>query len=133
MTAPSFACVLVPRGKEILGVTRKTDHNDWGLPGGKLEEDEHGDPRTCAARELLEETGVKVDPDDLIEIFRANDGNGIAVTYLAATYEGEPTAQAGEGLTGWVSWETIESGTFGRYNRALHQAVMLRHGVETKR
>ncbi|WP_165367327.1 NUDIX hydrolase [Phytoactinopolyspora endophytica] len=36
----------------------------WFTPGGGLETDE--DPRTAAARELLEESGLRVDPDDLI-------------------------------------------------------------------
>lgn len=38
---PFSVCVLVinPEGK-VLGVTRKTDHNDWGLPVGKIETNE---------------------------------------------------------------------------------------------
>ncbi|MFB6303486.1 MAG: NUDIX domain-containing protein [Haloferacaceae archaeon] len=35
----------------------------WAIPGGFLEYDEP--PRTAAVRELREETGVRVDPDDL--------------------------------------------------------------------
>lgn len=35
----------------------------WAIPGGFLEHDEA--PRTAAVRELREETGIRVDPDDL--------------------------------------------------------------------
>lgn len=39
---------------------------DWALPGGHQDEGETS--RMAAARELLEETGVRVDPDQLREI-----------------------------------------------------------------
>ncbi len=40
--------------------------NQWGLPGGGLEDDE--DFRTAAVRELAEETGVQVGPDELTSL-----------------------------------------------------------------
>ena len=39
------------------------DPEKWGPPGGHLEPGE--DPASGAARELLEETGVRIDPADL--------------------------------------------------------------------
>jgi ADP-ribose pyrophosphatase len=39
------------------------DGNQWELPAGLIEADE--DPRACAARELLEEIGAKVDVSEL--------------------------------------------------------------------
>ena len=52
------ACVLIqdPYTGLILGVSRKDDPNDFGLPGGKCEPGE--DSLTTALRELREETGV---------------------------------------------------------------------------
>ena len=38
------------------------------FPGGQLDPDE--DAKVCAARELLEETGARVDPDTFIEVGR---------------------------------------------------------------
>src|SRR6516162_6125254 len=40
----------------------------FAFPGGKPEEDE--DARVCAAREVLEEIGVRIDPKTLIEVGR---------------------------------------------------------------
>jgi ribonuclease/clavin/mitogillin len=40
----------------------------YAFPGGQLDPDE--DARVCAARELLEETGVRVDPSTLIDVGR---------------------------------------------------------------
>ena len=40
----------------------------YAFPGGKLDPDE--DDRVCAARELFEETGARVDPKDLVDAGR---------------------------------------------------------------
>jgi ADP-ribose pyrophosphatase YjhB (NUDIX family) len=122
--APTVGCVLLRKGEKVLGSSRRDNHNDWGLPGGKLDPGE--DPRVGAARELFEETGIRVKPEDLVQVFERTDGTNdewFAVTYEATTWEGEPTQQPGEGLVEWVEWEAIESGSFGHYNQALHRAL----------
>ncbi|MFC7098417.1 NUDIX hydrolase [Halobaculum marinum] len=59
------ASVVVRDGDRVLLGRRDVDPHRglWGVPGGNLEHDEH--PATGAARELREETGVRVDPADL--------------------------------------------------------------------
>jgi 8-oxo-dGTP diphosphatase len=54
---------------QVLLVKRKHEpfKGMWSLPGGFLEMDE--ELETCAARELSEETGLDVDPDDLRQAF----------------------------------------------------------------
>ncbi|MEU6245687.1 NUDIX domain-containing protein [Streptomyces sp. NPDC047024] len=57
--------VILRDGEKILLSQRggPYGHGDWHLPSGKLDQ---GEPLTHgAARELREETGVLVDPDDL--------------------------------------------------------------------
>ncbi|GFE57842.1 (deoxy)nucleoside triphosphate pyrophosphohydrolase [Geobacter sp. AOG1] len=52
---------LIEQGGKILLTRRRADvpyPNLWEFPGGKLEPDE--DPRTCIAREILEELGITV-------------------------------------------------------------------------
>lgn len=56
--------------------------NAWHMPAGYLEVDE--DPRECAKRETLEETGFEVEVGDLVGIYTYEDdprGNGIVLLY----------------------------------------------------
>ena len=54
-------CEITMDGKTLMGQRRDT--GKWTHPGGHIEGDE--DSRDAAARELLEETGIKVDSKDL--------------------------------------------------------------------
>ena len=40
----SAQVVILNRDHFVLGVSRKHDHNDFGLPGGKMEPEDEGDP-----------------------------------------------------------------------------------------
>ncbi|QLG26344.1 NUDIX domain-containing protein [Halorarum halophilum] len=93
------AGIAVVDADRVLLVERATepDFGTWGIPGGNIEYDEP--PDVGAARELEEETGVGVDPDDL-ELFRtdhvARGGRGlVAVRYVVARADttGEPAAR----------------------------------------
>jgi 8-oxo-dGTP pyrophosphatase MutT (NUDIX family) len=50
-------------GPDRILLLRQPSHRGWGLPAGLLKKREH--PVVGAARELFEETGVRIDPDDL--------------------------------------------------------------------
>ena len=53
-----IACIVLQKGKILLGKRRGSHATDcWGAPGGHLEFGENVED--CAARELLEETGLK--------------------------------------------------------------------------
>jgi ADP-ribose pyrophosphatase YjhB (NUDIX family) len=61
MNAPRVGVgVVITRGDEVLLLHRKNVHGEgtWSTPGGHLEFGET--PEACAAREVLEETGVQV-------------------------------------------------------------------------
>jgi 8-oxo-dGTP diphosphatase len=82
MTRQFAGVVLVDRRGWLLLQERDElpviDPEKWGLPGGHLEPGE--DPPTGAARELLEETGVRLDPQALapwraIEVFHEAYGS----------------------------------------------------------
>jgi 8-oxo-dGTP pyrophosphatase MutT (NUDIX family) len=118
--APTAALVLLRRRGHILCVG-KWDSEDWGLPGGKLEPGET--PSQAAARELREETGLRVNPSELKHVY-----TGFYKTYVVATFEapehvpGKPE-ESEEGPVCWGDWKLITRGRYAEYNRALRQTV----------
>ena len=68
----------------VLAVSRKDNHSDFGLPGGKMEEKDGDNPMLTAYRELKEETGLEmcsVPTPEMIFAIHKNDFMGY--TYLA--------------------------------------------------
>ena len=95
---PVAGVAVVDAGRVLL-VERATepDFGTWGIPGGNIEYDEP--PDVGAARELEEETGVGVDPDDF-QLLRVDPGARggrrlVAVRYVVARADttGEPVAR----------------------------------------
>lgn len=118
---PVAATVLLRKGELVLGVSRKDNPTDFGLPGGKIE---HGESAAAAAaRELFEETWLNVESTALREVFRRDDaGGGVVVTFTADAFSGEPEAHE-EGVVAWVTWEQLIAGCFGDYNARLKEVV----------
>jgi 8-oxo-dGTP pyrophosphatase MutT (NUDIX family) len=123
------ACVLIRTGEGfILGVTRKDNQEDFGLPGGKVEPGES--PLQAAIRELEEETGLKVKPMSKATLLYVSDKPTITYEVRLEDIVGElpklhkyvPGKEAGT-LFGWVSPETLTLGTFGKYNKALFKSI----------
>jgi 8-oxo-dGTP pyrophosphatase MutT (NUDIX family) len=117
------ALVVIERADgKVLAVSRKEDRTDFGLPGGKLEPCEL--PEEAAARELWEETGVRVDPMALRRVFvgRARTPGRIAVAFMAESFVGTPMSREGAAVE-WVSWDVLLRGSFREYNAALKAAL----------
>lgn len=98
------ACVLIPTGRtaeEILAVSRRNSTTQWGIPGGKQDPGESN--VQCACRELQEEIGIEVKPEDLIPLYTGPcygaDGHNFWVTsyLLNGAVTGQP-ADPEEGL-----------------------------------
>ena len=103
----------------VLGVSRKDNHQDFGLCGGKMEEIDKGDPQMTAIRETFEETGLKI--SNLRLVFAMHKDGYMGYTYLA-DYEGEINHNEPH-VVKWVPFEVLISGSFGKYNKLVSESL----------
>jgi 8-oxo-dGTP diphosphatase len=90
------------RSREVLLIRRANPpfKGFWAIPGGFVEMDE--DVPQAAIRELREETGLDIPPEELVEVGvfgrpgRDPRGRTISVVYAARVSAGEGSARAGD-------------------------------------
>jgi 8-oxo-dGTP pyrophosphatase MutT (NUDIX family) len=122
------ATVLLFNGQgKLLAVSRGHDHRDWGMPGGWIEPGEK--PVEAASRELWEETGLLVYPEDLRMVYKQAGCATFTPTDDAVIY-GEIDAMGGwilqpqgawEGYVNWLEPRAIACSTctFGKPNSRM--------------
>jgi len=108
--------VFIIKGDQFLLCQRRGSHGSgsWSIPGGHLEFGET--PEICAARETFEESGLVVDPADVVslgftnDIFVEENKHYITLYYIAeytGTEEAKNTEPDRQTAWQWVSWETL--------------------------
>ena len=119
MQKVSAQVVLINEDGLILCVSRKDNHNDFGLPGGKADDIDGGDPIKAAIRETKEETGLDV--HNLQLIFAINKYGFMNYTYLA-DYSGEINFNEPH-VVKWAPIKLATEGTFGVYNKWVQESL----------
>ena len=104
---------------EVLGVSRKDNHNDFGLPGGKMDDVDDNNPTYTAIRETKEETGLDV--SNLRLIFAIHKDGYMGYTYLAE-YSGSIEHDEPH-VVKWCKFQTLIDGSFGRYNALVGESL----------
>lgn len=86
-------CLIFNELDEVLLVCRSIDPvGRWVFPGGFV--DRFEDPDVSACREVKEETGLEVQVDSLLGIYRAPKSPVLVLVYLAEVLAGSPPPQA---------------------------------------
>ena len=119
-------CVLI-EGKDgmILGVSRKTNHNDFGLPGGKVEPDDVDDI-AAIRREVKEETGLELTNIQRQFTLPCVDKNGmIPCTLFTADCFGDINHNEPH-VVKWVRPEIVMLGSFREYNKEVFERLNIK-------
>lgn len=111
----------------VLGVSRKTDHNDFGLVGGSLE-DYDKTPELGAIRETKEETGLDISNLKLVYLKASSDGR-VGYTYIAE-WSGD-IAYDEPHVVKWTTFSELIKGSFGRWNLEVYHSL-LNLGINVK-
>jgi ADP-ribose pyrophosphatase YjhB (NUDIX family) len=94
------AAAIVAREGRVLLVRRTISpgKGKWMIPGGFVEFDE--DPRQAVVREVLEETGYKVEVTQLLDVIFGQEhlrGASLLILYLARFVDDEPSSGMDQG------------------------------------
>lgn len=113
---------LILQNERVLLVKRAGDpmKGYWALPAGFVEWDE--DPAEAARRECLEETGLTVQIDRLLDVFHTPDDGGLAdivIAYAASIETGTLQAADDAEAVGWFTRDSLPSLAFLPSQRLL--------------
>lgn len=117
---PDSVCAIVLNGNKMLGVSRKDDLEDFGLPGGKVDPGES--KAEAMLRELGEETGlIAVEATQIYAGICTGDRDYMSTVFLVTKYRGKLGSNE-PGVIKWCTRDELLAGCFGEFNRKLFTA-----------
>jgi len=114
---PFSVCIAMVNSEgKILGVTRKHDWNDFGMPGGKIEPTDDS-AESAIRREVMEETGLTIE-NLKFQFIKQHMHNGQLKDVAVFTGEAKGEFNYTEPhLVEWVDPTVLILGSFGTFNR----------------
>jgi hypothetical protein len=114
----------------VLGVSRKDNHFDFGLPGGKVDpEDSDFDPtqfesalHKACQREVKEETGLDIDMSTAEMVFAMHKDGYMGYTFYVKDWSGEINYDEPH-VVDWKPFEVLIHGSFGLYNKMVKESL----------
>tara|TARA_R110000772_G_scaffold17946_3_gene49974 strand:+ start:130546 stop:130935 length:390 start_codon:yes stop_codon:yes gene_type:complete len=113
--------VILNEDGEVLCVSRKDDHNDFGLPGGKVD-DTDKTFKEALAREVKEETGLDVDMTTSVQVFSMHRDNYMGYTYFIKDWSGDIYTEEPH-VVKWSGWQVLNEGKFRGWNGLVAQSL----------
>lgn len=116
------AVILNDKG-EVLAVSRKDDHNDFGLVGGKMDPTDES-IFDALQREVKEETGLTVYEWESELIFAMHKDGYMGYTYLFQNYHDEDEFGSDEPhVLKWTTFDEVIAGSFGEWNQMVSDSL----------
>lgn len=113
LVAAGSAVVVIEKDGKLLAISRGDDITDWSLPGGLCEPGES--LAECASRELLEETGIRIAPENLKHVATNRAAVFVPKDPEAIEWPDELKSDPFEGHVAWMPPEILCSAkTYGR-------------------
>ncbi|MFF9017271.1 NUDIX hydrolase [Streptomyces sp. NPDC014870] len=100
----SVAGVVVREDGRILAI-RRADNGTWEPPGGVLELDEQ--PEQGAAREVFEETGMRVEVERLTGVYKNMMRGVVALVFRCRPTGGEETTSSESTAVEWLTRDEV--------------------------
>ncbi|MFE1729942.1 NUDIX hydrolase [Streptomyces bacillaris] len=100
----SVAGVVVREDGRVLAI-RRADNGAWEAPGGVLELDER--PEDGACREVLEETGIKVNPVRLTGVYKNMTRGVVALVFRCRMTGGSEQTSEESTAVRWLTREEV--------------------------
>jgi len=117
----SVTAVILNDKGQVLAVSRKDDHSDFGIIGGWVDtKDDSLEMALC--REIKEETGLIVKPTNLLQVLSMNRGGNMSYSYYVKDYEGEIETDEPH-IVKWTDFDEIKNGSFGYWNTLVEISV----------
>ena len=116
MNTKKAVCGLLFRNNKILSVSRKSNHNDFNLFGGKLESGETWEQ--ALIRECYEETGYNI---NIIPVYyEAMCDDTLVRTYICIATDWDfDYPERDLAVVKYLAPSKLTKGAFGDYNKAL--------------
>lgn len=100
----SVAGITVRSDGKILAI-RRADNGAWEPPGGVLEL--HEDPQTGVAREVFEETGIKLDVRQLTGVYKNMLLGVVALVFRCEPTAGTERTSSESSAVGWLTPDEV--------------------------